>query len=131
MASGNLSLTQKKIVDDCVRHVIRLSVIVSIVISVCLFFAFGRYVSLSYLSGSLVSLLNFLLLRYQTEFLVTNPNSRNLLSVILFGYLFRFGLMGLFLFFVGNYGIKYLLSAGFGLMSVRIGIFFYGFLSFE
>ncbi len=128
MGSGNSYLKQKKIVDDCVKEVVRLSSLVSLVISAILGLFWGRYICLAYLSGALVSIINFLLLRYQTEFLVRIKDNRRLIFTILAGYVFRFGLMGLFLFLMGKHGIQYLLSAGAGLLAVRLGIFVYGFL---
>ncbi len=80
----------------------------------------------SYLAGTLVSVLNFLLLKIQLDWMVKRMHSNTVMLSVVLGYGGRLLLMGLFLFWIGHYGIAHLLSAGFGLLAVRIGIFMYG-----
>ena len=127
--STDLLSKQKTEVSVCVRDVLRFTGYATGIIAVVISLTAGLDVGISYLLGAVVSVVNFLLLRIQLEMLVKNyaPNPGRLFLPVIGGYAFRFLMMGIFLYVCGNYGVKYLLSAGLGLLSVRIGIFIYSF----
>ncbi len=126
--SIGLFSSQKNEVNACVSDVLRFTGYAIAIIGVVLSVAVGWKIGAAYFLGSLVSILNFLLLRYQLELLVKDysPSVKRLFLPVIGGYAFRFLMMGIFLYLCGSYGgIVYLLSAGLGLLSVRIGIFIY------
>ncbi len=126
--SIGLFLRQKNEVSACVVDVLRFTGYAVAVIGIVLCVMVSWKVGIAYFLGSLVSIFNFLLLRYQLELLVKDysPDVKGLFLPVIGGYAFRFLMMGIFLYLCGSYGgIVYLLSAGLGLLSVRIGIFIY------
>ncbi len=113
-------------VNKAIVEVLKFTGAFASVVSFLMAWLLGKAVAFSYLAGALVSVLNFLLLRIQLDWMVKRLHSNAVILSVVLGYGGRLFLMGLFLFWVGHYGIAHLLSAGFGLLVVRIGIFMYG-----
>ena len=118
---------QKNEVDVCVTDVLRYTLIFVALAGLILYFVFSFRVVLFFLLGAVFSIANFIFLRYQLEFITRAymQGGKTLLPVVM-GYVLRFLMMGIFLYLCGMRGIDALLSAGFGLVTIRIGIFFYG-----
>ncbi len=130
----DLSCRHKKItthqrVDEtavCFWQVVGFSLGVILLGAIVFWWTWNKELSRAFVMGAMVSILNFSFLKWQLEYIVKNYQSPKSLFVILLGYIIRFSMMGLFLFFMGREGISFLLSAGFGLLTVRIAIFIYG-----
>ncbi len=96
-----------------------------LVISYCFF---GIEAGISFLTGALVSVANFIFLKLQVQVIVDSTiNSRRLPLWAAFGYIGRFFIMGFALFLLGHFlGYAGILAGGAGLFLVRAGIFIYG-----
>ncbi len=82
---------------------------------------------LSFFAGSIVSIVNFLLLKMQLQAIVSSTVNNTKMPIwAAFGYIGRFFIMGAVLFLLGrSFGAVGILCAGIGLFLVRGAIFIY------